>query len=91
MLFVCSRVGYGEHMRVHVSLPAVVVAELDHRVGPRERSSFIEAAVRRALDDLRRDESFEEALGALAGADHAWDADPAGWVRQQRGDDRGTG
>lgn len=68
------------------------MAELDGRVGGRRRSSFIAATVRRALDDERRWDEIEAALAALPDDGHAWDADPGGWVREQRrGDARRVG
>lgn len=71
-------------MRVHISMDDAVVAELDQRVGARERSAFIESAVRRALDERDRDEAFERAVGSIADEGHEWDDDPAEWVRSQR-------
>ena len=73
-------------MRLHISLDEAVVAALDRQVGPRERSSFIEAAVRRALEEQARDEALEAALGSISDTGHEWDDDPAGWVRRQRAD-----
>ena len=75
-------------MRVHITLSDEVVSELDRRVGPRRRSSYIESAVEQALEDDRRWELVESALGAIADRDHDWDRDPAGWVREQRRGDR---
>ncbi len=71
-------------MRLHISLDDEIVHALDSRVGRRERSAFIAAAVRRALEDERRWEDIEDAVGALADQGHEWDIDPAGWVREQR-------
>lgn len=71
-------------MRVHISLDDSLVAQLDQRVGMRRRSAFIAEIVRRALEDERRWDDIEAGLGALAGSEHEWDADPAGWVRAQR-------
>jgi hypothetical protein len=45
---------------------------------------FISETVRRALEDERRWEDIEAGLGALAGREHEWDSDPAGWVAAQR-------
>jgi Arc/MetJ family transcription regulator len=80
-------VGYSVAMRLHISLDDELVAELDRRVGPRERSAFITAAVRRALIDQRNWEAIETALGAVADHGHDWDDDPAAWVRAQRATD----
>lgn len=71
-------------MRVHISLPDDLVAELDRRVGKRERSAFIAEAVRRVLADEKRWEDIEASLGALDTVGHDWDDDPATWVREQR-------
>lgn len=74
-------------MRLHISLDDETVRALDGRVGHRQRSAFIAAAVKRALDDERRWEDIEGAIGALTDSEHAWDADPAAWVREQRSAD----
>jgi metal-responsive CopG/Arc/MetJ family transcriptional regulator len=79
-------------MRVHITLEDDLVAQLDSRVGSRRRSAYISETVRRALEDERRWEDIETGLGALAGAKHEWDADPAGWVAaQRRGDSARVG
>lgn len=74
-------------MRVHILLSDDLVSELDRRVGPRQRGPFIARAVERALDDERRWELIESAVGTIAANGHAWDADPAAWVREQRRSD----
>jgi Arc/MetJ family transcription regulator len=79
-------------MRLHIALDDELVAELDRRAGARRRSSFIAELIRRGLDDERRWEDIEGALGQIGDTGHEWDADPSGWVRRQRGgDDRRTG
>ena len=79
-------------MRVHISLDDKLVAELDRRVGPGRRSAFIGAAVERALDDERRRELIESAVGSMRDRGHEWDDDAAAWVRAQRyGDERRVG
>jgi len=75
-------------MRLHIYLDDDLVAELDRRAGDRQRSAFIVGAVRRALEDERRWEDIEAALGSIPDSGHAWDEDPAGWVRDQRRADR---
>lgn len=74
-------------MRLHISLDDEIVRALDDRVGRRQRSTFIAAAVGRALDDERRWRDIEDAVGALADSEHDWDRDSAGWVREQRASD----
>jgi metal-responsive CopG/Arc/MetJ family transcriptional regulator len=71
-------------MRMHISLDDDLVAQLDRRVGTRRRSAFISATVRKALADEQRWEDIEAGLGALAGSEHEWDEDPAGWVATGR-------
>jgi hypothetical protein len=71
-------------MRLHITLRDGLVRELDRRVGPRRRSSFIARAVEQALDDERRWELIEASFGSIADEGHDWDTDPAGWVRSQR-------
>jgi len=75
-------------MRVHINLDEDTLAELDTRVGRRRRSAFISATVRRALDDERRWDEIEAALGAIRDEGHEWDADPAAWVHAERHADR---
>ena len=81
--------GYAVAMRLHISLDDDLVAALDRRVGSRERSRFIAAALERALEDDRRWSDIEAAIGQLRAGTHDWDADPAGWVRAQRRADGG--
>jgi metal-responsive CopG/Arc/MetJ family transcriptional regulator len=71
-------------MRVHITLPDDVVRALDKRVGSRRRSAYIARAVEQALDDDRRWELIESALGAIESNGHEWDADASEWVRSQR-------
>ena len=79
-------------MRIHIALPDALVAELDRRTGVRRRSAFIAELIRRALEEERRWDDIEAALSSLPDIGHAWDGDPAEWVRQQRrGDERRSG
>lgn len=79
-------------MRLHIMIDDELVSELDRRAGPRRRSALIVEFVRRGLDDEQRWDDVESALGAIADSGHAWDDDPAAWVREQRtGDLRRTG
>jgi hypothetical protein len=71
-------------MRLHIRLDDELVEELDSRAGSRGRSAYIEATLRRALDDERRWEQIASSVGALGGGEREWDEDPAGWVRSQR-------
>ena len=59
------------------------------RVG---RSAFVAQSIRRALEDERRWDDIEAALGTIADSGHEWDDDPAAWVRgERRGDPRRSG
>lgn len=79
-------------MRLHISLDDELVSELDRRIGKRKRSAFIERVLRRTLEDERRWDQIERALGSIEDEGHDWDDDPAAWVRAQRqGDERRRG
>ena len=79
-------------MRLHIFLDDALVEELDRRVGRGRRSAFITSAVQRALDDERRWELIESAVGSISDHGHDWDDDPAAWVRAQRyGDETRVG
>jgi hypothetical protein len=71
-------------MHLKITLDDDLLREVDARVGERGRAAFVTAAVRAALDDVRRWESVESALGSIPDAGHLWDADPAGWVHAER-------
>ena len=79
-------------MRIHIALDDGLVAELDRRAGARQRSAFVAELIKRGLEDERRWDDIEAALGSLPDSGHEWDDDPAAWVRRQRrGDDRRSG
>ena len=79
-------------MRIHIALDKQLVTELDRRAGVRKRSAFVAELIKRGLDDERRWDEIEAALGSLADSGHDWDEDPAAWVRRQRqGDERRSG
>lgn len=71
-------------MRIHIALDDDLVAELDRRAGVLRRSAFLGELIRRGLDDERRWDDIEAALGRLPDTGHEWDDDPAAWVREQR-------
>jgi Arc/MetJ-type ribon-helix-helix transcriptional regulator len=79
-------------MRLQINLDDELLEELDRRIGRGRRSTFIAETVRNALRDEQRWEDIEAGLGALSDAGHAWDANPAEWVRaQRRGDSARVG
>ena len=84
-------VGYSQHMRLHITVDDELVAELDQRAGSRRRSAFIAELIRRGLDDERRWDDIEAALGAIPDEGHEWDDDPGEWVRRQRADEHRVG
>ena len=71
-------------MRMHITLDDALVHELDRRVGRGHRSAFIAATITQALDDARRWDLILSAAGSITEEGHAWDADPAAWVRAER-------
>lgn len=79
-------------MRIHIALDEQLVADLDRRAGARKRSAYVAELIRRGLEDERREDEIDAALGSLADSGHDWDEDPAAWVRLQRqGDKRRSG
>ena len=81
-----------KHMRIHIQLDDDLVEDLDRRAGPRRRSAFIAALIRRGLDDERRWDDIEASLGSISDTGHEWDDHPGEWVRSQRqGDARRSG
>lgn len=84
-------VGYHRHIRLHITVDDELVAELDRGAGSRRRSAFIAELIRRGLEDGRRWDDIEAALGTIADEGHEWDSDPGEWVRQQRSDRRRVG
>lgn len=79
-------------MRLHIALDEELVAELDRRAGPRQRSGYIAQLIRRGLEYERRWDDIEAALGGISDTGHDWDDDPAEWVRRhRRGDWRPSG
>lgn len=74
-------------MRVHINLEEELVEQIDRKVGPRKRSSFIAGAVRRQLDADRRWEKIRSAFGSISDEGHIWDPDPARWVHESRRQD----
>ena len=79
-------------MRLHIQVEDELVADIDRRAGPRRRSAFIVALIRRGLDDEHRWDEIEASLDSIADTGHEWDEDPAEWVRaQRRGDPRRSG
>ena len=71
----------------NLSLPADLVAEIDAVAGRRQRSAFVEEAVRRALRRERLRAAMSRTAGALRAEDYphwATSEDVVEWVRQER-------
>jgi len=79
---------------VNLSLPEDLVAELDSVSGPRNRSAFVEEAIRKAIKRERLRVSIERTAGAWKGKGPAmWD-EPGGverWVRELRREETDSG
>jgi metal-responsive CopG/Arc/MetJ family transcriptional regulator len=72
---------------VNLSLPEALVAELDRVSGPRNRSAFVEAAVRKAVQRERLRLSIERTAGSLSAENYPhWRTSEATveWVREMR-------
>jgi metal-responsive CopG/Arc/MetJ family transcriptional regulator len=74
-------------MRVHINLEEDLVEEIDRKVGPRRRSSFIADAIRRQLESDRRWAKIRSAIGSISDEGHPWDDDVAKWVHDSRRED----
>jgi hypothetical protein len=83
---------YLRHMRVHIDMEGDLIDRIDAVAGKRQRSEFVRNAVLAALEQQDRLELIVSARGAITAEGHAWDSDPAAWVRsQRRGDTRRVG
>ena len=69
---------------MHLELDDALVARIDELAGPRGRSEFVREAVRDAVDRCRRAYRIRRSAGVVRDGRHEWEADPAGWVQQQR-------
>lgn len=79
-------------MRIYITLNDELAAELDRRAGSQGRSAFVAELIARGLEDERRWNEIESAMGGLPDTGHEWDDDPSEWVRRQRhGDARRSG
>lgn len=71
----------------NLSLPADLVAQVDEIAGRRNRSAFVEEAIRRQLKRERLRIALEQARGAWSVEDHpefATSEQVVEWVREQR-------
>jgi predicted transcriptional regulator len=83
-----------KRIAVNMSLPKDLVELLDEVAGVRNRSAFVEAAVREQLRRERIRRAWEEVRGAWAGKGPAeWDEPDgvANWVRALRAEETNLG
>ena len=74
--------------RVHITLPADLLEEIDASVAPRQRSQFIQEAVAEIVRGMRLKAAIAEMAGSLADVDiPGWESPEAAaeWVRTLRG------
>jgi Arc/MetJ family transcription regulator len=71
-------------MRMHIELDDDLVAKVDLISGPRGRSNFVRTAIERAVEQSQRWNALDSAAAVIEDSGHAWDPDPARWVRDQR-------
>ena len=78
-------------MRVHVVISDEVMRDVDRIVGPRERSEYIESAIREKLQREKQGWAIEYGAGLFERAKTPYgpmNEDSAAWVRRQREVDR---
>jgi Arc/MetJ family transcription regulator len=68
---------------MHIEIDDDLVATVDEIAGTRGRGDFVRSAIEQAVREANH-RSDLDAAGSIADHGHEWDADPAGWVRQQR-------
>jgi metal-responsive CopG/Arc/MetJ family transcriptional regulator len=74
-------------VRTNLMLPDDLVAEVDRLAGPRNRSRFVEDAIRERVRRAQLREAVEQTAGALRAEDYphwATSDDVVGWVRASR-------
>jgi metal-responsive CopG/Arc/MetJ family transcriptional regulator len=74
-------------MRIHVVLPDELVADVDQMVGKRQRSRFVEEAIREKLKRESRRAALHKAAGVLSPEDNPeWTTsdETYKWVRKSR-------
>jgi metal-responsive CopG/Arc/MetJ family transcriptional regulator len=79
---------------VNMSLPEELVRQLDEVAGPRNRSTFAEEALRRAIRRERWRLSIERTAGSLRMEDYPhWrtSEDVVAWVREMRAEETDLG
>ena len=75
------------NVRTHVVLPEDLIREVDRRVGARQRSRFVEEAIRERLAREALSSALRESAGTLEGKDYPdWGSpeDVSAWVRRSR-------
>jgi len=73
--------------RTHVIVDDQIMEAIDHLVGPRGRSHFLQEAAREKLERLRLEHALASTAGVMRATDYPEFADQASineWVRAQR-------
>lgn len=81
-------------MPINLSLPPDLVAQVDALAGPRGRSTFVEAAIRKAVKRERLRVAWDSAAGALSAEEYPFwrtSEDVVSWVRERRSEDTDPG
>jgi len=77
---------------MHLLLDDELLTELDRRAGSQGRSAFVAKLIARGLEDERRRNEIESALGSQPDTGHDGSEHPGEWVRRQRhGDAKRSG
>jgi metal-responsive CopG/Arc/MetJ family transcriptional regulator len=82
-----ARTSTNQRIPVNMSLPAELVRQLDEVAGPRNRSTFAEEALRRAIKREKLRLAIERTAGSLRAEDYPhWrtSEDVVGWVEEMR-------
>jgi metal-responsive CopG/Arc/MetJ family transcriptional regulator len=81
-------------MATNLSLPVDLVAEIDAVAGRRQRSAFVEEAVRKALRRERLRVAMQRTAGSLKAENYphwATSEDVVAWVRELRAEETDAG
>jgi hypothetical protein len=65
---------------LRITLRDDLVRQVDSLVGPRHRAAFIARAVEGALENAKRRQIIESAMGTIDDRGHEWDGDPTRWA-----------
>jgi metal-responsive CopG/Arc/MetJ family transcriptional regulator len=89
-----SSIARSGRVPTNLSLPADLVAEIDEVAGPRNRSRFVEDALRRAIHREQYRIAGERAAGVFRAEDYPYwrtSEDVVAWVREMRAEETDHG